>query len=256
MAHKRKVLSETHPDLCKEWHPEKNTDLTTDSVSPGSNKMAWWQCHNNAEHEWQAKIAARVQGSGCSFCRGQKVDRTNSLAVLYPNIAQEWHPDNQKTPGDVTPGHTKKVWWLCEYGHEYEATVNSRTNKKSGCPYCGGRKVNSTNCLANVRPDIAQEWLYAKNNQELTPQDVTQSSSKRVVWQCSKNSEHIWTSKVADRNTGYGCPYCSGKKPDSSTCLEAQYPDVAEQWHPTKNGKLTPPRCHVWRQNDSMVAMF
>ena len=47
--------------------------------------------------------------------------------------------------------------------------------------------------------------------------------------------------KPADR-TGYnsGCPYCSNKKVAISNCLTTTHPELAKQWHPTKNGKLTP----------------
>jgi hypothetical protein len=37
-----------------------------------------------------------------------------------------------------------------------------------------------------------------------------------------------------------GCPYCSNKKVSKTNSLAALYPELATQWHPTKNGDLTP----------------
>ncbi|MCD8196887.1 MAG: zinc-ribbon domain-containing protein, partial [Lachnospiraceae bacterium] len=33
----------------------------------------------------------------------------------------------------------KKVWWKCENGHEWRATIASRSNG-CGCPVCLGRR--------------------------------------------------------------------------------------------------------------------
>jgi hypothetical protein len=30
------------------------------------------------------------------------------------------------TPEDVTPGSHKKVWWVCEKGHEWQARMSVR----------------------------------------------------------------------------------------------------------------------------------
>ncbi|TFH13473.1 hypothetical protein E4H04_11890, partial [Candidatus Bathyarchaeota archaeon] len=54
-----------------------------------------------------------------------------------PELAKQWHPTkNEKmTSYDVTPNSGKKVWWICNQGHEWKATVNNRRNGR-GCPGC------------------------------------------------------------------------------------------------------------------------
>jgi hypothetical protein len=37
-----------------------------------------------------------------------------------------------------------------------------------------------------------------------------------------------------------GCPCCPGKKLSVTNSLSARNPAVARQWHPKRNGKLTP----------------
>jgi hypothetical protein len=40
------------------------------------------------------------------------------------------------TAHDVTRGAHHLVWWRCQFGHVWKATVNHRTAKGVGCPRC------------------------------------------------------------------------------------------------------------------------
>jgi hypothetical protein len=81
-------------------------------------------------------------------------------------------------PKDVTPRSSKKVWWICGKGHEWEAIIYNRV-KGRGCPYCAGFYACTDNCLETLAPHIAKEW-HPKKNGDLTPKDVTKSSNKKV----------------------------------------------------------------------------
>ncbi|MDH3559240.1 MAG: zinc-ribbon domain-containing protein [Deltaproteobacteria bacterium] len=72
----------------------------------------------------------------------------------------EWHATKNAplTPSDVTPGSNKKVWWACPKGHEWQAKVNDRNYRRTGCPYCSGRRVCIDNSLQTVNPTLAREW--------------------------------------------------------------------------------------------------
>ena len=105
-----------------------------------------------------------------------------------------------------------------------------------------------------THPEVAKEWHPTKNG-DLKPTDVTYGSNKRVWWQCSKG--HEWQTKVGDRiaKGGTGCPYCSNRKIlKGYNDLETTHPEVAKEWHPTKNGDLKPTdvtygsRKRVWWQ--------
>jgi len=38
----------------------------------------------------------------------------------------------------------------------------------------------------------------------------------------------------------YDCPFCSGRRVTAATSLAALYPNVAREWHPSRNGTRTP----------------
>ena len=66
-----------------------------------------------------------------------KLLKTNSLAVKDPQLAKEWHStkNGDLSPKDVFHHSGKKVWWVCDRGHEWQAIINNRASG-TGCPYC------------------------------------------------------------------------------------------------------------------------
>ena len=233
-------LATTMPNLAKEWHPEKNNDLTPTDVKKGSGKKVWWICKNG--HEYQAKVSDRTNGwYGCPYCSGRRVlKKYNDLETFSPLLAEEWnHEKNGHLKPENFSAHSGiKVWWKCKKGHEWQATINHRNNG-TGCPYCSGRRVlKGFNDLQTVNSALASEWNFERNNR-LTPAEVTPSSNKKVWWKCSKN--HEWQASVNDRTRGNGCPYCSGRRvAKGENDLATINPNLAKEWNYEKNGDLKP----------------
>jgi superfamily II DNA or RNA helicase len=242
------ALSTTHPELALQWHPTKNGDLTPDQVTAGSNRKVWWRCSVHPEHEWEAIIANRAkrEGTGCPYCCGLKACPNNALSTTHPELALEWHPtrNGDLTPDQITAGSNRKVWWRCSTNleHEWEATIASRSGTiHSGCPYCSNRKVliGSDNSFLVTHPDLARQWHPTRNG-DLTPGQVTAGSGIMIWWRCPVHPEHEWMATVGSRVRGNGCPYCSNQKVCMEKSLLITHPDLARQWHPVKNGDLTP----------------
>ncbi|MCR8666237.1 zinc-ribbon domain-containing protein [Aestuariibaculum sp. M13] len=242
MLHSEKSLAETNPELADQWHPTKNGGLSPFDVSPRSSMAVWWKCPKGDDHEWKTRITHRNNGVGCPICSNRKIVKSNSLATLNPNLAKEWHPtkNDNLTPYDVGIGSSTKVWWKCSKGedHEWKTTVVHRTNGK-GCPICSGHKVAKSTSLATLKPDLAREWHPTKNG-NLSPYDVSPGSSKKVWWVCPKGEGHEWEAMVNNRTKGSGCAVCVNQTVVDSNCLENVDPELAKQWHPTKNGNLKP----------------
>ena len=230
-----------YPDLVAEWHPTKNHGLMPTDVSPRTHRKAWWKCAKG--HEWLTEIKLRSEGAGCPVCTNRKVlIGENDLGTTHPEIAAQWHPtkNGSLTPQSVVPGNYRKVWWLCDQGHEWQATIESRTRLENGCPVCAGKvAVPGQNDLASQRPQIAAQWHPSKND-SLTPQKVTVFSNRSVWWLCEKG--HEYRMAVGQRSQkGAGCPYCKNRKIlVGYNDLATVEPGLAAQWHPELNGSLTP----------------
>lgn len=234
-------LATRYAQLAEEWHPIRNLPLTPSQVLPGSRKKVWWRCRRG--HEWQAQIRSRVEGSGCPVCANRiALPGKNDLANRFPELARQWHPvkNGALTPGDVTPGTKHKVWWRCDRGHEWRASVLCRTQEGTGCPVCTGRVIQpGENDLASRFPQLAGEWHPTRNG-ALLPTQVSPSSKRRVWWRCPLGHEYI--AEIGMRTIrGSGCPYCAGKKVLAGfNDLATTQPQLAREWHPTLNGRLTP----------------
>ncbi len=63
--------------------------------------------------------------------------------------------------------------------------------------------------LLSDNEKLMSEWDYEKNK-DIDLSKITFSSSKKFWWKCSEG--HSYYSSVATRNSGSGCPICSGHK--------------------------------------------
>ncbi len=253
-------LQSLYPEVVKEWHPTKNGDLKPYELASKSNIRVWWKC-NKCGHEWNSTIVNRTNlNRGCPLCGKIKMGQSRHVTLLqkngslydnFPEIASEWHPSKNGflLPTNIAAGSTQKVWWLGKCGHEYQASVGNRTNRKSGCPYCSGSKViRGETDLQTKNPEVAMDWNYEKNG-NLLPNEIAVSSNVKVWWKCKKCG-YEWKTTVGNRTgLGRGCPECS-KLIQAVTYRENRItkvgsladtnPELAKEWHPTKNGDLKP----------------
>ena len=229
-------LSRMRPHLVSEWS-EKNFPLTPDTVTFGSNKIVWWK--GACGHEWQTSIKARSAGEQCPICSGARVLRGyNDFESKFPELAKEWSPKNEPLrPSMITAATHRKVIWQCKLGHEWTASVKSRTVNGTGCPYCSHNFVlPGFNDLASRFPEIAAEW--SERNLPLTPDQVTAFKNIKVWWKCHLG--HEWNTLISTRAGGSQCPYCSGiKLLKGFNDLKTKYPFLAAEWS-EKNLPLTP----------------
>lgn len=207
------TLADRFPLLCEEWDTEKNAPLTPEQIMPGTSRRVWWRCKNG--HSYRTSVCSRTtNGTGCPVCSGKKVlAGENDLRTLFPNIAAQW--DTEKNigtdPERLSAYSNRRVWWVCDKGHSYCASVASRVHNKTGCPYCANRKVlPGFNDLASTKPLIAAQWDTELNG-TLTPQMVTAGSKRKVWWKCS--ADHRWKAVIYSRTgvRGTECPVCAGR---------------------------------------------
>lgn len=232
-------------DVLDSWDAEKNYPLTTSSVSFRSGKKAWWKCPICGMH-WESKIANITNGHGCPKC-GQKIAEEkrlkqraekNNLIEKWPELAKEWNykKNDDLKPEDVSSSSKKKVWWICEKGHEWKQSINSRTGNHTKCPICNksGIVIKGQNDFGTMFPELAKQWNYDRN--ELTPYDYPSTSSENVWWKCEKG--HEWKQLIITRtNTIHkDCPICGNRKLlKGFNDLESQFPEVAKEWDYEQN---------------------
>ena len=240
---KEKRYVSDNAQLMAEWDWEKNSELGFDptQLTCGSHTKIWWI--GKCGHHWMTSVKARTKGTACPICDGKIVlEGFNDLQTANPHILSEWNWNRNINilPSQVTAGSNKKVWWICEKGHEWEASVKSR-NRGTGCPICDGKVVlEGFNDLKTSYPDIIDEWDYEKNL-PLTPENIMPGSHTVVWWKCRNG--HTWQASPNHRiSKGRGCPCCCHNPQvlHGNNDLLTVYPEIAFEWHPIKNGSLSP----------------
>ena len=179
-----------------------------------------------------------------SKTKGQQAPSTlnpNSLVLKKPKLVKEWDRRKNKglLPEDFTIGSHRKVWWRCPaHKHSYKAEIKSRCHN-TGCPYCANIKVlTGFNDFATTKPEYVHLWHPTKNG-DLTPETVIAGSDKKFWFLCP--SGHEWQAQLKSVTSGSGCPKCSGREViTGETDLATVTPALAAEWHPTKNGLVTP----------------
>ena len=105
------------------------------------------------------------------------------------------------------------------------------------------------NDLESRYPEIAKQWHPAKNCGVL-PSQVSYASNKEFFWLypyddpiTGRHFDFVWKAKVENRTLlGEECPFLAPSPKvwmgfnDLATC----YPEIAAEFHPTKNRKQTP----------------
>ncbi|USK82635.1 hypothetical protein LHV56_12475 [Peribacillus frigoritolerans] len=250
---KENSLLHGNPQLILEWNHEKNGGLQPSVVTANSHKKVWWVCKKG--HEWIATVASRNRGgNGCPKC-ANKTPQVNhdSLEIEHPQLLEFWHPTNNLPllPKDITVGSGKKVWWQCPTcKYEWQKTIYYQL-KTDACPSCNRDKKlreKVTNILLTEgRIDekyalLVKEWHSTKNEDTTLDEPALNIYEKKFWWQCSV-CHYEWQTTVSKRAIrGQGCPACRGKNAVivGYNDLLTSNPQLANDWHPEKNGDLKP----------------
>ena len=251
-----------YPTLKKEFNKKKN-NIDPKYISSRSNIKFYWKCKKG--HEWQVAPTTRFlyspeyktkyknRGkrsqihSKCPYCMNKFTDKSNCLETLYPKISKMWSKiKNEETPDQVNALSQKKFWWICKKGHEFEKEVYQVVKQNGFCGGCGKEDgtfktfVTKENSLAAIAPDIAKQWHPTKNG-KIKPENLIAHGHKKYWWKCEKGPDHEFKQSINDKvKENIGCPFCSYRKVGKTNNLEHMYPNIAKQWHPTKNGKTKP----------------
>jgi len=152
-----------------------------------------------------------------------------------------------------------KIKPICEFRKQ----KSNKDGLSAYCKQCNSKRFQNmassppsdpTRDMIHTYPEISNQWDY-KKNKDKKPQNYTHLSKEHIWWICDTNDSHRWLSSIDQRTIqNKGCPFCANKKVCDSNCLATMFPDIADEWHPTKNDKLTPfdivpcSHKHIWWQ--------
>eukprot|EP01083_Nonionella_stella_P251330 867254_1 len=151
------------------------------------------------------------------------------------------------SPANIAQSSKKICWWQCpkSESHCFLKAIRNMV-RCSICPLC----AREDNCVATVAPQLIAEFHPTRNG-SLTPWNTIATTSQMVWWACPKNTDHVWTASALSRaRLGGGCPFCLEDRARSES-LATQFPLLAKQFHPIKNGSIHP--SHLLPNSKKMV---
>ena len=197
---KGKSLMEIAPKIAKEWSGRNK--ISVENIYAKSGKQAWWKC-STCSHEWEYRIAHRVEGIGCPRC-DNKIISNKSVETLAPDLAKDWSPNNKLKANEVALGSRRLVSWVCSEKHEYKMRPFERRDGSS-CQIC---RLKAKSIAAKF-PNLVKEFDVEKNNGK-TAHDYFASGGTPIWWKCSIG--HSWKVSSSNRTSGKdrvtGCPEC------------------------------------------------
>lgn len=229
-------ITVTHPVVAAQY--SDSNDRAAKDVHSRSSYRAVWSLP--CGHTPVIPVKRRIDfPDRCPVCSGkQVVAGVNDLATVHPELAAEWHEDNDRSPSEVTRASGYSAKWAGVCGHVWRAKVSDRSVKGSGCGICSNNTVLAgINDLATTHPAIAAQW-HTSNDK--SPSEVTAGSNADVVWECAFG--HTWkVSPLMRAYRGTGCSVCAGKSVvHGFNDLASVSPELAAEWHPVKNGTKYP----------------
>lgn len=165
------------------------------------------------------------------------IGRRIPLSVKEPELATEWDFERNRPwgPEDFSYGSNVSVWWQCpedKQRHRWRATISNRTTThQSGCPFC---YFDSYGLNLRQFPQVFK--LFDKEKNSCSPYKIPIGT--KIYWDCRKGKNHQWHSRFNIEVVDAFCPFCRGRKAGPDSNLAALFPEIAKQFHPTKNGAI------------------
>jgi len=230
------VLSERsfgvlNPSLLQEWDYEKN-EHSPSSYLPQSNKKVWWKCIKG--HSWDATIHHRVKdASGCPFCMNGW--QTSRLELRVLSELQYIFSDTigrSKVGGVECDVYIPSLRFGIEIdGYHWHLDKVDRDREKNAVIESSGNK------LVRVREKPLEkirdtDVLYTTDESEIL---IFKKLLKAIEIECHVGSFDFHGFKGSDKYREL-----LSRSRRSGKNLQSEFPNVALEWHPTRNRPLMP----------------
>lgn len=233
-------LADKRPDLAKEWHLTKNSDLTPENISFSSNRLVWWQCERG--HEYQLEVNQRSSANrGCTECSRYAYSSSQELRI-YCEL---------KTLFKSTKFRGKyggKEIDICLHDIGIAIEYDSAFYHQDKCDEDLAKNllVNSLGFnLIRVRERPLEPITsidVITPTRQLSKHDLNRLVQSILKISCindPKFDEYIASKDFVNDNDFAQLTKYTGK-PVPENSLAEMYPEVSEQWDYDKNFPLTP----------------
>lgn len=233
-------LATTNPELLKEWHPTKNTNISPCEVPAGSRKKVWWLCPNG--HEYQASLLHRKHGTKCPVCNsGRQTSFAEQCVFFYvkqqfPDAINRYKAEwLENMEVDI---FIPSLYTAIEYDgfawHKHDKSLKREQKKYNLCHQHGIKLIRLREKFAPLGSDIADYQLG--DNENLYESKNLKNVIKDLITNLTFFNNRIDINIERDR-VKIQEAYLKAEIKNSFGIL---YPQIAKEWDNVKNGTLSP----------------
>ncbi|MBQ7473260.1 MAG: zinc-ribbon domain-containing protein [Oscillospiraceae bacterium] len=228
-------LGTQYPEIAREWDYDKNGELDPCEVSSKSNLKVWWKCSEG--HEWKATVANRTHNnSGCPRCNLENTNSFCEQAVYY--YIKKAFPDAINSDRHLgveldvfIPSIKTAVEYDGEAWHNSERRKKNDIHKNCLCADAGIKLIR----IREPRLSVIDNCISLMREDSISNRSLGKVISELLCY-LGKNTIQV----NIDFDSASILALYAAKKHENS--LAYCHPELAEEWHPTKNGYLTPDR--------------
>ena len=235
---KRGSLKDLQPDIAAEWDYEKNED-GPECYAPGSSKNVWWKC-TWCNNSWPDTVYSRVyQNSGCPKCNYRNKTSFPEQAVFF--YVRQVFPDAQNSYTELFNNNMELDVYIpsrsvgIEYdGLPWHETKHIKKDTKKYL-YCKEHKITLIR-IRESEKDVegtCDAYVLRTDPHSSISLDNAIRETLNII---TDNSFDISIDSERDRNVIW-IQYRTSFQEKS---LQFRYPKIAAEWHPDKNGEITP----------------
>ncbi|MBQ3111436.1 MAG: hypothetical protein IJC70_01005 [Firmicutes bacterium] len=243
-------LTTTHPHLAAEWHRTKNKELSPAQVTAGRAAKVWWQCPEG--HEYQASILHRSHGTGCPKCYAGRQTSFAEQAVFF--YVKKAFPDAISRYTDIFNNGMELDIYIpsIRLGIEYdgfawhkEHHAERERRKYEICQRNNIKLLRIKESQSNA-DSFNADYSLSMDKKLYKPQNLAKAI--RYILDKIDPVSNMWTRK---HPLSFHSPVDINIPRDEmeirsymtklrTGSLAENFPQIAKEWHPTKNGTVTP----------------
>ena len=233
------------PFLMKEWDYELNSinKIYPHLLGSQSNTYAYWKCEYG--HSWKAKINNRYNGRGCPQCNKWKKTSFPEQAVFF--YIKSIFKDAVNSYRDIFENsmeldvYIPSIKTAVEYDGFAWHNADTFNREKKKYQICKQEGIKLIRLRESLKED---DVLYGISDLNILIKSAF-SGKKQDYLNLDEAIKHLFLKlcfdypsidSQKDKNLILENYLVSQEK----RSLQSVYPDIAKQWHPTKNGKLSP----------------
>ena len=237
----RKSLVTLFPDIAAEWHPTKNLPREVSEIMPGSNDQAWWLC-SVCGTEFLTQVCNRTGNKhvGCPTCNKHMHTSFPEQAIFYyvkqsfPN-AQNGYTDGFENQMELDIFIPERMTGIEYDGNFWHSNKVIERNKRK-YEMCQKNGIN----LVRIKEDY-KRYKICRDDCDIviSRDDATDYGLNNAIISMLRllDSDTTCDIDVARDRSVIKSNYITSFR---ATSLQARFPNIASEWHPTLNGMLRP----------------